>query len=495
MIINMKKHINQTIILLIGIVLYSCSQDKLDDINYNVNDPSDVSASLIITDVMVSSAFSVIGSDLAFYASTYIEHNVGVFGQMNGAEIRVSQPTSSATYNNTWATTYSNLLNLKDIINKCSAEGSEEGNYHTLGIAQILTAYNLGVLTDVMGDIPWSEALQPGVIFTPKLDSQESIYTEIFQYLDEGIANLAKETTFGLLGKQDVIFYNDKDKEDKTIEKWIKFGYGLKARHTMRLSVKSPDYASVIEFADKSFTSAAEQAQFNYNGGTSKSPFNTFFNDRDYFGASTSLHKKLTDRDDPRDDVFFKPYPNGSGDLLFAVSGSNDQAQGKYAVSAISDVTAPTYLLSYHEIEFLKAEAYARLDQLANAKAALKKAITAAFGKVNIGLSPADAETYFTAKVESKLNNKNNALREIMVQKYLGFFEEEAVEAYNDLRRLRAMGEDFIVLDNPLNSSNKFPLRFTYGSSDVTTNVNVREAYGDGNYVYTENVWWAGGTR
>ena len=82
-----------------------------------------------------------------------------------------------------------------------------------------------------------------------------------------------------------------------------------------------------------------------------------------------------------------------------------------------------------------------------------------------------------------------------MVQKYLGFFEEEAVEAYNDLRRLRAMGEDFIVLDNPLNSSNKFPLRFTYGSSDVTTNVNVREAYGDGNYVYTENVWWAGGTR
>lgn len=488
MIINMKKYINQTIILLIGIILYSCSQDKLDDINFNVNAPSDVSSSLIITDVMISSAFSVVGSDLAFYASTYIEHNVGVFGQMNGAEIRVSQPTSSATYNNTWGTTYTNLLNLKDIIKKCSPEGTEEGNFHTLGIAQILTAYNLGVLTDVMGDIPWSEALQPGVIFTPKLDSQESIYTEVFKYLDEGIANLEKETTFGSLGVQDVIYKG-------SAEKWIKMAYGLKARHTMRLSLKSPDYANVIAYADKSFTSAAEQAQFSYNGTTSKSPFKSFFDDRNYFGASTSLHNKLTERDDPRDDVFFKPYPGGSGDLLFAISGSNDQAQGKYAVSAISKIDAPTYLLSYHEIEFLKAEAYARLDQLDKAKAALKKAIVAAFGKSNIGLSSAVAETYFAAKVEPKLNTKNNALKEIMVQKYIGFFEEEAVEAYNDLRRLKAMGEDFIVLDNPLNSSNKFPLRFTYGSSDVTTNINVREAYGDGNYVYTENVWWAGGSR
>jgi hypothetical protein len=38
-------------------------------------------------------------------------------------------------------------------------------------------------------------------------------------------------------------------------------------------------------------------------------------------------------------------------------------------------------------------------------------------------------------------------------------------------------------------------LRYPYGSEDVTTNVNVRTAYGDGSYVYTENVWWAGGTR
>jgi len=57
------------------------------------------------------------------------------------------------------------------------------------------------------------------------------------------------------------------------------------------------------------------------------------------------------------------------------------------------------------------------------------------------------------------------------------------------------MGDNVIDLENPRNGENLFPKRFTYGSSDVTTNVNVREAYGDGRYVYSEDVWWAGGSR
>ena len=173
MTINMKKYIYKSIIVFSAIIFCSCSEDKFDEINFNVNSPSQVNSSLIITDVMVNTAHSVIGSDLAFYASTYMEHNVGVYGQMYNAEIRVSEPISSTTYNNPWNNIYTNLLNLKDIIKKCSPGGTEEGNYHTLGIAQILTAYNLGVLTDVMGDVPWTEALQPGIIFTPKLDSQK----------------------------------------------------------------------------------------------------------------------------------------------------------------------------------------------------------------------------------------------------------------------------------------------------------------------------------
>ena len=133
-----------------------------------------------------------------------------------------------------------------------------------------------------------------------------------------------------------------------------------------------------------------------------------------------------------------------------------------------------------------------RLNDLPNAETALSKAVTAAFMKVNIGLSDADALAYFNASVRPKF--QANPLSEVMNQKYIAFYEEEAIEAYNDYRRLKAMGDNVINLDNPLNT-NLFPLRMTYGAEDVNTNVNVREAYGDGTYVYSENVWWAGGTR
>jgi len=67
----------------------------------------------------------------------------------------------------------------------------------------------------------------------------------------------------------------------------------------------------------------------------------------------------------------------------------------------------------------------------------------------------------------------------------------ESTECYNDVRRLKSLGEDIYGLQNP----GKFPLRCPYGNDDTTTNPNIQAAYGDGQYVFTENVWWAGGTR
>jgi hypothetical protein len=482
----MRKAIYKIITLTLALSLWSCSEKIMDEINTNVNDPTEMASRLIITDAMVNTAFSVTGGDFNFYASIYIEHNVGIFGQFYNAEIRSSEPTSSGTYNNAWNSVYQNLYNLKVIIEKCSTGGTEEGNWHTLGIAQILSAYNLSIVTDVMGDTPWSEAIQPGVIFTPVLDKQSDIYGDIISRIDEAILNLDKESVFPSLGAQDMIYGGD-------ILLWKKFAYGLKARYTMRLSLKTPDYASVVSYADQSFASGSEQAQFNYNGSTTSSPFYRMYTDRDYYGASQSLHDKLAERNDPRDNVFFMPHPqSGSDDIMFAPNGTTNQVQGIYSISAITNPTAPTYLLSYHEVEFLKAEAFVRLNDLQKADTALRKAVTAAFRKVNIGLSAADAVEYFNTIVRPRF--QTNPLSEVMNQKYIAFYEEEAIETYNDYRRLRAMGDNVISLDNPLNA-NLFPLRFTYGAGDVTTNQNVSEAYGDGTYVYSENVWWAGGTR
>ena len=476
------KRINLIVILFTSILLLSCSEDVMQDINKNVNNPTNVASKLIVTDVINNTSFNVTGADLALYASVYVEYNVGIWNQMYNAEIRTGEPSSSTTYNNTWGSIYNNLLNLRTIINKCSPDGDEPDNNVTLGIAQVLSAYNLAILTDMFGDVPWNEALQPGIVWAPALDKQEKVYEEINKFLTEGIANLEKPSTIAALGTQDPIFAGK-------AASWIKFAYGLKARYTMRLSKVKPDYDGVIAAAGKSFTKSSEEAKFKT--GTIKNPFYKFFTDRDYFGASQSLHEKLIARSDPRDGKYFKAYP-GVSSLEFAPNGKPDQVQGKYGISALSIATAPIYLMSYHELEFLLAEAYARKGgaSLTSAKDHLKKAIEASFLKS--GLTAADATAYYTATVEPKLTSDAEALKEIMIQKYIGLYEGESLETYNDIRRLRAMGHsDFIQLSNTL----KFPVRYTYGADDVTTNSNVRNAYGDGQYVYSENVWWAGGTR
>ena len=57
---------------------------------------------------------------------------------------------------------------------------------------------------------------------------------------------------------------------------------------------------------------------------------------------------------------FLKHIP-GTDQLIFAPNGTPDQVQGSYGISAIDTSIMPTYLMSYDEVEFLKAEANVRL--------------------------------------------------------------------------------------------------------------------------------------
>jgi hypothetical protein len=172
--------------------------------------------------------------------------------------------------------------------------------------------------------------------------------------------------------------------------------------------------------------------------------------------------------------------------------------------------------MSYHELLFLKAEALCRLNRAAEAKSVLKDAVVAGIANTEVNVSagmnaptvldydglvettaaitPAEAGTYFDNSVSPLFDA--NPLKETMIQKYISFFgaSGESTECYNDIRRMKALNENFVQLKNPENAG-KFPLRAPYGSDDTTTNPEVQAAYGDGQYVYTEPVWWAGGTR
>jgi hypothetical protein len=488
----MKKYKVLLLSVIASISLNSCSEDVMDAINTDVNNPSDAPTRFAITDAMTSTAFNNTGSDLSFYTGVYVELNAGAFGQMYNAEVRNGEPQNQSTFNNSWNNQYQTLLNLKLIIDKCTT-GKEKGNFSTLGIAQVLYAYNLALLTDMYGDVPFSESFQPGVLFQPKLDRQEDLYKIVFSTLQDAIVNLGKTTPaiYPPLGTQDLIYGGDKSK-------WTKAANGLLARYTLRLSFKNPDYAKVLTYVSKSFTSNA--GEFKLKNVNIPNPYARFANDRDYLFASKSLFDKLNARaNDPRKEGYFEKIRKSSGAPLtyeFFINGVSTQSQSDYSYSALMDETNPIFMLSYHELLFIKAEAEARNSAAVTSTASLTAAVDAAFNKDEaINFSTEDATSYVAG-----LNIVSNAdlLKEIAVQKYIAFYENESVEAYNDYRRLLAMygsaAANPIKLANPKNAT-QFPLRLPYAESDVSANDNVKAAYGDGTYVYTEKVWWAGGTR
>ncbi|MHC5354368.1 SusD/RagB family nutrient-binding outer membrane lipoprotein [Myroides sp. LJL115] len=481
-------------LLVSSFTFQSCSEDKMDDINKDKNNPNDVESKYIITDMMVKSAFSITASDLAFYTSVYTELLGGAHAQMYNAQIREGEPSLAPTYNNSWNTIYSTIRNLNIIIEKCSPGGKEEGNLHTLGMAQVLKAYNMAILTDLFGDVPFGDAFDV-YDSTSQLDKQENIYNEIFSLLDQAIANLESETHYPSIGRQDLIY-------QAAANSWVKTAYGLKARYTMRLSKVKPNYNEVIALVEKSFTDRKDE--FIMQDAKVPYPFYTFAVQRTALFGSQTFYNVIAENDpkDPRLKDYFVPKITISEDKkdtlvqvnLVDASKPILQSQNAYSFSGLSspgdvrNAQNAIYLLSMHELKFIEAEAYARLNNDQAAIKSLKEAIA-------LGLNKRQTLTYPNYEypgISSSLTGKA-LLEKIAQSKYIAFGEVEAIEAYNDIRRWKGMGEEFIPLRFP--GKNTFPLRLTYGQSDVVSNQYITDAFGDGSYIYTENVWWAGGTR
>ncbi|WP_320168226.1 SusD/RagB family nutrient-binding outer membrane lipoprotein [Mangrovibacterium marinum] len=524
----MKMNINTIgrflIAVLISTTVMSCTEGIMDDINEDTNHTQDAPAKFILADVITSTAFSNAGGDINTYTSAYVEHEVGTDNQLYRAEHRQGEPSSASTFNNTWGSLYASLRNARIAIEKCSEGGSQEGNQVTKGIAEVLAAYNSALIADMFGNAPWSEAALPSedgtpAYMTPKIDTQEEIYDGIMKYLDDAITDLegTDEHPSGSIGKYDFLYAGNADQ-------WTKFAYGLKARYSMHLLQRASDpealLEDVLEYANLSFQSVDEQAAFAIYDATNLNPLFDFQWSRDGLAASESMSEKLIERNDPRlRRVFIDAnwvQMTGADDEAFymAPNGENEQVKYTYNTSAfVFSQTAPTLLLSYHEILFLKAEALCRLDRADEAESILKEAVVTAIANTEIGVAAAmsaptvmnyggleetteaitttEAETYFTDEVLPLF--EANPLKETMNQKYLAFFgaSGESTECYNDIRRLMGLGENLITLNNP----NEFPLRCPYGNDDTTTNPAIKEAYGTGQYVYEEPVWWAGGTR
>lgn len=503
----------------VALLFAACSEDEMDRINTDNGNPpiGVINGRLMITDAITSTGFSTASGDYAFYTSIYNEQIFGTGNnQLKNAELRqLSEVAGSSTFNNVWNSTYANLLNIKTIMEKCGDGGTNAGQKDLLGMAQVLAAVNWGILTDMHGDIPCSEALQGGSLKQPKLDKQEDIYKYIFSLLDDAIANLTEAEAEGMnyVGDQDILYGNDN-------AAWLAAAHAVKARYKLHMMKRDANAAAeAMNEAKAALAGGFDGMTLDIYDGTESlmTPWAAFQYSRDYCACTTTVQSLLQERQDPRENIYIYYYSAGDAldpsdpDYFAPICGTpGDEAQA--TASGAWDLSSPkwiaynaagnyplypaatTHIVSLAEVNFIIAEVQARSN--ADCTDALTDAIEAGFADSRAFGSITTSAADYVASLSSRL--AADPVKEVMVQKYLSQCRDEQAETYNDLRRCKALGEEFVAMTNPKNvngASSRWPLRLPYGNSSVSSNPNVRAAYGDGLYVFTEPVWIFGGSR
>ncbi|ULT27008.1 SusD/RagB family nutrient-binding outer membrane lipoprotein [Sphingobacterium sp. E70] len=221
-----------------------------DDLYISPNNPLDGNLPSMLTAAEVNT-FQNVEGDLSRMSSILVQHSVGLNAQYSDVQnYRITQ----GDFDNVWIGLYTNTMyNLKLMIDKAKITETKSPYYE--GIAKVMMALNISLATDLWGDVPYSEAFQWTTgNKTPKLDSQQDVYTSIDKLLADAITDLsvAEDENYYLPAEDDLIFKGD-------VEKWMKAAYTLRARFLNRTSSKQAGTeAKVLDYLKKGISSNDE---------------------------------------------------------------------------------------------------------------------------------------------------------------------------------------------------------------------------------------------
>jgi len=228
----MYKLKNNFIILLTLALTVVISCQDLDEININPNgvDPATADLNLLMPTIITGVSQTV--NRLGFGDLAGVMQHTQYDGWSTG-----HNDYSWDNSNQSWSDYYGILRNNDEFYNK-AVEGGYK--FHE-GVALIMKSYTFGLITDLWGDAPFSEALkaEDGVDnFKPKFDDQEAIYMQILADLETANTLLSENNSFyqNIDKVQDVLYGGD-------VSKWRKFANSLALRYYMRLSAKLPNVA------------------------------------------------------------------------------------------------------------------------------------------------------------------------------------------------------------------------------------------------------------
>lgn len=442
--------------LAVSVFYVGCDRWVDTSLNVNPNNPADVTMDLLLPLVEGGLAWQH-GSDPSRFASLFTQHHSGVDRQHLGYYTQYT--LGEGDVDNYWTNMYRIMNNCKILIKKAE----EQQSPYYAGVARILLAYSIGLVTDGFGDVPFSEALQGEANIHPKFDAQQDIYRAIGQLLDQALRDLDAPQSIFKPGADDYFYGGDR-------AKWKKAAYALRARYAIHLTKRSPVDASNAALAAlaNAFTSNNDDWVMRFGTSvTNANPLYLFDQDRNDIRIAPFFANLLNGLNDPRRPMIGATPKNPSDSIP-----ANDDLGAFYASS-----TSPVVLLSYTELKFIEAEARLRTGDPAGAKAAYQDAIRASMAW--FGVADADVQAYLANP--AVVPTGDITLEHIMTQKYIALYTQ--FETWTDWRRT-----NYPSL-TPL-TGNRIPRRFPLPQSERLFNgANIPPGSTSADWKYTP-MWW-----
>lgn len=443
------------------------------------------------------------------YCSTMIQHLANTQGYWNGDKYTYSASYAEAF----WTAQYPQTIKaIEDMKSQMEEEGDTESPEYAM--VRILRVFAYHRITDLYGDIPYSEA---GKAWTegntrPAYDRQEDIYFDMLNELEESAA-LLDGAGVSELGSSDIIFEGD-------TSKWQKWANSLMLRLGLRLVKVNASAAQ--EWATKAIAGGVMESNADIayvqheegNGIVQNGNGETFTSD-----SSPRLSKTFVDflQGDPRLTIYGalpestgedggvrtdeerlapenqKGLPNGfDSSTLEDYEGGNDlntyTEPNRIYITAES---APMFFQTYAEVEFMLAECAVRWGMGGNPEAHYDAGVKAAMQYLQLyTLDATISEEEIADYLANNPYDPANALEQINTQYWAAVFLNE-YEAYANWRRT-----GYPVL-TPVNypgnvTDGTIPRRLTYLTTEELTNGQNYQAALDnqGPDLLTTRIWW-----
>lgn len=424
---------------------------------------------------------------------------------------------------------YTALKNVVQMEKEAATRGLPAVNpYEAIG--KFTRAWYFYNLSSMMGDIPLTDALQSINNPTPSYTPQKEVFKYVLNILDTANTHFASLITEGnntLAGSvQDIYFNGD-------LRKWQKTVNSFKLRVLIALSKKAGDadlnvpgqFAAIVNNPTKYpvFTSQADDFKFTYVTTYNQYALhaNNFGSTSSRYGMAQTYIKTLTDLKDPR--VFITAEPAwkmvdslnlNPTDFKAFVGESTGQSIDIIETEASARLFSfinrkryystftgePDVLIGYKELFFNMAEAINRGWITGDAEAWYKKGIVESMNFYGLDVAQTNFTAYFLKS--GGLNNITSypftfnftdyynqpavtyaggatGLQQILVQKYLAFFQNSGWEAYFNSRRT---GVPTLQGGTGVGNNGIIPLRWGYPAAEQNQNAANYKAALDAQY-------------